>query len=111
MLGVGIDIVSIARMERVFSEAFKRRVFTDREIAYAEGTDRPIPNYAMMFAGKEAVFKALGSGWVDGTMIEIGRDDRGQPSASLHGVDEDVKEVFLSLAFEDEYAVAIALLS
>jgi phosphopantetheine--protein transferase-like protein len=110
MKGIGIDIVSIERMERVFSETFKRRVFTEREIADAEETDRPIHHYATTFAGKEAVFKALGSGWVEGKMIEIGRDDRGRPAVTLHGIDEDVEEVLLGLSFETDYAIAIALL-
>lgn len=106
MNGIGVDVVSIERTHRVFSESFKRRVFTEREVAHAESRARSISHYAAMFAGKEAVFKALGTGWVDGVTVEIVRDETGRPSAKVHGIDE---EALVSLAFEDEYAIAIAI--
>jgi len=107
--GVGIDVVSLARTERCLSPAFKRHAFTDRERAYAESHDSTVAQYAAMFAAKEAAFKALGTGWTEGHAVEVVRDERGRPRAVVRledGVDE---ELLLSLAFEDEYAMAIAV--
>jgi holo-[acyl-carrier protein] synthase len=108
--GIGIDVVSLSRTERCLSETFTRRVFTDQEIDYAESHERPLAQYAMIFAGKEATFKALGTGWTDGHLVEVVRDDRGQPRAVVHDAERSDVTVHLSLAYEGEYAFAIALL-
>ena len=108
--GIGIDVVSLARTERCLSPAFKRRAFTEREIEYAESHDLPLAQYATTFAAKEAVFKALGTGWTDGHAVEVVRDERGQPRAIVHGEDGEDRTLLLSLAHEDDCAVAVALL-
>ena len=60
--GVGIDILEISRMERTLSRrpSFARRVFTDEERRFCEGTARPAEHYAARFAARRAVLKALG---------------------------------------------------
>ncbi|GAB7095330.1 hypothetical protein JCM30237_24830 [Halolamina litorea] len=105
MRGIGVDVVSMARTERCLSPAFKRRAFTDREIEYAESHSPTVAQYAVTFAAKEASFKALGTGWTDGDDVEVVRDVRGQPRA----VCRDGEKLLLSLAFETECAVAVAL--
>jgi holo-[acyl-carrier protein] synthase len=92
VIGHGIDVVQVARIEGMLaehSERFRRRCFTAAEQAYAEaaGGRRP-ERYAARFAGKEAVLKALGTGWRDGiawTDIEIVNEPSGRPALALSG--------------------------
>jgi holo-[acyl-carrier protein] synthase len=69
IVGSGIDVIEIARIERVLARAgerFLRRVFTPQEIATCEARRRPAPHLAVRFAAKEAVMKAIGTGWAEG---------------------------------------------
>ncbi|MFR4802503.1 MAG: holo-ACP synthase [Eggerthellaceae bacterium] len=81
-VGLGVDIVEIARMRRVMERtpSFAAKVFTEGERAYCESKANPTTHYAARFAAKEAVCKALGSGiLVDGmrmTDVEVVRDSR-----------------------------------
>src|SRR3989338_1141917 len=64
--GIGVDVVDIQRMKETLVEqgdAFRRRVFTEAEIDYCDRKPRPYENYAARFAAKEAVSKALETGW------------------------------------------------
>lgn len=65
IVGMGIDLVDVARFERLLDEwpRMGPRLFTDAERAYAAGHDRPGEHLAARFAAKEAAFKALGAGW------------------------------------------------
>lgn len=108
--GIGVDVVSLARTKRCLSEAFKRRAYTEQEIAFAEAHPPTVAQYAVQFAAKEAAFKALGSGWTDGHAIEVVRDGRGQPKAVVHDASLGADELLLSLAFETDHAVAVSLL-
>ena len=64
LAGLGVDIVEIARMEDILRRTpnFKQRVFTEDERAYCESKHNPAVHYALFFAAKEAVAKALGTG-------------------------------------------------
>lgn len=65
VLGLGNDIIDIRRIEKTlerFGERFVNRVFTDVEIAKAEGRASRAATYAKRFAAKEACAKALGTG-------------------------------------------------
>jgi holo-[acyl-carrier protein] synthase len=69
IIGSGVDVIEIARIERVLGERgdrFERRVFTPAEIEACRGTGRPAAHYAVRFAAKEAVMKAVGTGWARG---------------------------------------------
>lgn len=88
----GIDIVEISRIAAMLNEHGRRfvaRCFTDREQAYAESGRRRRPErYAVRFACKEAVLKALGTGWRSGISwldIEVDRRPSGQPHLTLTG--------------------------
>lgn len=64
----------------------RRRLFADAELAYAAGTRREVEHLAVRFAAKEAVLKALGTGWAGGiawTDVEVTRDDAGRPGVRL----------------------------
>ena len=88
----GIDVVEIPRIAAMLDqhgERFVRRCFTDREQVYADaGRGRRPERYAVRFACKEAVLKALGTGWRNGiswTDIEVERQPSGQPRLQLCG--------------------------
>ena len=91
IVATGIDIVEIARIERVFARRgtrFRDRIFTEGEIAYCEPRGSKFASYAARFAAKEAMMKALGTGWSNGIAwrdVEILRDDEGAPSIKLRG--------------------------
>lgn len=88
----GVDVVDIPRIEAMLDEhgdRFVERCFTDGERAYAESGSRRRPErYAVRFACKEAVMKALGTGWRSGISwrdIEVVRAPSGQPHVALDG--------------------------
>lgn len=119
---VGTDIVSVPRVAGLLAgggEAFRRRWFTEREIAYCEGKAHPGRHYAARMAAKEAVAKALEWEW-DGPVIwrciEIGHHARGAARAELSGPVLELaraagmRELRVSLSHCDEYATAVAIL-
>lgn len=119
--GVGVDLVEIARMEEAITRRprLKRRLFTDAERAYCERRARPAEHYAARFAAREAVLKALGTGFAGMGFkdVEVVVDERtGAPSARLFGAaaaraqELGVQEVALSLSHTREVAVANAVL-
>ena len=66
IVGAGIDIVEIARVERALArrgERLRARLFTPRERADCERRARSGPHFAVRFAAKEAGMKAIGTGW------------------------------------------------
>ena len=93
ILGHGVDIVLIEAMHRLLLHAeddFLDECFTAAEIA--ELPDRParrrLAQIAGRFAAKEAVVKALGTGFGDGVAfsdVEVGQGTTGCPSVTLHG--------------------------
>lgn len=69
ILGSGIDVIEVERIERALArhgERFERRVFHAREIAAARRHRRPALQFALRFAAKEALMKAVGTGWARG---------------------------------------------
>ena len=87
MLAVGVDLVEISRIDGAVQhhgERFLRRVYTERELAYARGR---LSALAARWAAKEATAKALGTGIgsVSFCDIEVACDDRGKPALLLHG--------------------------
>ena len=88
IIGTGVDIVKISRFEKYVSNPDSRfitRVYTQSERSYLKG--RKAQSYAGIFAAKEAVAKAFGtgfSGFFPGD-IEILHDERGKPRVVLHG--------------------------
>lgn len=121
IVGLGTDIVEIARIEELWRErpqAFARRVFTDREVAYCRTKHRPAQHLAARFAAKEAALKALGTGWAKG----IGFQDvevctsGGAPTLCFHGAAQEalrrllVHRSYLSYSHADHYATAVVIL-
>jgi len=122
IVGIGIDIIEISRIERMLDEYgnnFANRVFTDNERAYCESKARKSMHYGARFAAKEAFLKALGTGLVDGIAwrdIEVLNNDAGQPEIRCSGVAKvfadnlGVARVHLSISHSKEYAAAIVIL-
>ena len=119
-VGLGVDIVRIDRMRAVLerSPRFRTRVFTEGERAYCDKTNQPEVHYATRFAAKEAVLKALGTGFSKGIApadVEVVRLKTGRPQVRLHRrakevADElGVRELPISLSFTHTDAVACAM--
>ena len=123
MLGIGTDIVQIARIEAVVERQgmrFVQRILTPAELEEYANSRMGERFLAKRFAAKEAIVKALGTGighgvgWQDMT---IEHDDKGAPLVVLRaGAAERAQQLggstmLLSLADEADYVVAFAMLS
>lgn len=90
ILGVGIDIIEVRRVaEKIAKGAgFRELVFSKNEIGYCETKTKKFEHYAARFAAKEAFFKAIGTGWAEGTSfneIEVTHNEAGRPGIVLLG--------------------------
>lgn len=90
--GVGIDVVEVSRIERIWQrhgDRFLDRVFTPAETEYCLAMPGPSRHLAARFAAKEAASKSLGTGvggGVEWTDLEVIRHDSGVPELCLHRV-------------------------
>ncbi|MDR0867509.1 MAG: holo-ACP synthase [Planctomycetota bacterium] len=121
ILGTGVDIVEIKRIRQLrkkHGERFLRHCFTAREIAYCRQKKNADESFAARFAAKEAVMKALGTGWSRGvgfTNIEVVKKPDEPPAALLHGKAAEnqrqrgISHFLLSLSHCKKYAVAQAV--
>lgn len=117
--GLGVDIVEIERMREAIERRpkIKERIFSADERKYCDKRSRPEVHYALRFAAKEAVLKALGTGFsgMRFTDVEVIREQSGRPVPRLSGraaeVAEElgVVEMHLSLSFTHTTAVASAV--
>ncbi|MBI4425730.1 MAG: holo-ACP synthase [Elusimicrobia bacterium] len=107
--GIGLDIVEIGRIRAVArrSPRFLARVFSPEEIRYCQGKRRAWQHFAVRFAAKEAVWKALGDGRLALRDISVSRDPDGRPGVLLKG--KPARGIQLSLTHSDHYAAAVAL--
>jgi len=123
VVGIGIDTVDIERFEKAArdkGENFLKKIFTEKEMEYAEAKKSPFifVHMAGKFAAKEAVKKALPEGaeiglrWFD---IEILNDGEGKPYACLHGKAEtlmkkfNLARVLVSISHTKDFAVSNAV--
>lgn len=89
ILGIGIDLIEVDRVGKSaerFGDRFLRRIYHPRELEQTRG-DR-VQYLAARFAVKEALFKALGTGWAAGIRwvdVEVENLPSGQPVLKLHG--------------------------
>jgi holo-[acyl-carrier protein] synthase len=117
--GLGVDIVEIGRMQTICARTprFKERLFSEQERAYCDARPRPEIHYALFFAAKEAVLKALGTGFtgMKVTDVEVDHDRFGRPIVLLHGHASEVAEeqgilnIYLSLSYTQTVGVASAV--
>ena len=115
---VGIDLVSIARMEAVlerWGERFLKRVFTGSEIDYCRSKAIPARSLAARFAAKEAFFKAVAARGASGVPlkeIEVVISDSGAPALVSHGkaaLALGKRKAALSISHDRDYAVAVVM--
>ena len=91
VIGIGTDITEclrIARMIERHGELFLGRVYTPEEIRYCQSRKQATQHFAGRWAAKEAVLKALGTGWVRGISwrdIEVLNAPGGKPLVTLRG--------------------------
>lgn len=117
--GLGVDIVEIDRMRDALERRprMKERLFSADERRYCDKRSRPEVHYALRFAAKEAVLKALGTGFrgMRFTDVEVVREVNGRPVPRLSGraaevaAELGVVEMHLSLSFTHTTAVASAV--
>lgn len=119
--GIGTDIVECLRIGKMIEqhgELFLRRVFTDREIRYCNSRKHATEHFAGRWAAKEAILKALGTGWAKGicwTDLEVRNDAGGQPRVLVRGgakdfaVQRGIGDILVSISHCRTYATAYAL--
>ena len=122
IIGIGTDIVKVSRIKRMmkkYPESFAGRILHKHELQIYQQHRQPISFLAKRFAVKEALAKALGTGIAQGVSfveIEVSNNQHGQPQLTLHGATRElanklgVKQHFVSLSDEDNYAIAMVLL-
>jgi len=123
VIGVGVDLIEIERVRDVLGrhpERFPARCFTEAEAAYCRRGAHAEERFAARFAAKEAVMKALGTGWNHGVNfkdIEVTRQPSGAPGIRLAGAALavanrlGVEHIALSLSHGREQAIAFVVFS
>jgi len=118
IIGIGADIAEVPRLREAIErhgERFLQRVFTEREIAYCQRHRNSEERFAARFAAKEAMMKALGTGWRRGITwrdIEVSNAQGGKPNIQLTGKALEIfhslggARILLSLTHTDNYALA-----
>jgi holo-[acyl-carrier protein] synthase len=123
IIGIGTDLVSIARIKSIwerYGEAFARRILAKSELEDLANAKNPVGFLAKRYAAKEAVAKALGTGfqpqgfWL--TDIAVSNDPLGRPFLVFSGeakaelTRRQISECHLSLSDEREFALAFVIL-
>lgn len=122
VLGIGVDIVHISRIEQALSrwgDRFRRKIFTEKELLLARNRSRESRFLALRFAAKEAFAKALGSGirypvrWRD---VEVVSSPLGKPEIVLYGdlkkwcENHNIHRYHLSLSDDGDHAIAFVVI-
>ena len=121
IVGIGVDLVKIDRIGKAGKDhpGFLEKVFTEQERAYCSRQKFPAQHFAGRFAAKEAVLKAIGTGWSAGvkwTDMEVLHGEGGGPVVNISGRVKDlmdlkgVKQILLSYSHDEGYAVAQVVL-
>jgi holo-[acyl-carrier protein] synthase len=122
ILGSGIDLIEVARIESAYQkhgERFITRILRAAEIDYCLAHKRPGPFLAARFAAKEAISKAFGTGicsqlgWQD---MEVRRKPSGEPYVILHDKGLGLMKqrggrvIHLTISHTEAHATAMAIL-
>jgi len=118
--GLGTDLVEVERIATAISKrsGFREMIYSDNEIAYCESKANKFECYAARFAAKEAFFKALGTGWPEGTSfseVEITHDALGKPEITLLGETQKtlapwgISKILVSLSHVKTMASAVVI--
>jgi holo-[acyl-carrier protein] synthase len=121
ILGIGTDIIECPRIGKMIEqhgELFLRRVYTEREIRYCQSRKHAIEHFAGRWAAKEAILKALGTGWSRGiawTDMEVRSGADGQPRVLVCGEAKEaalrrgIGDIMISISHCRTYATAFAV--
>ena len=122
IIGSGVDLCEVGRIKDAIARhgrRFVERIYTDREIAYAESKANLYERYAARFAAKEAAMKAIGTGWHGGVRwrdFEVTNLPSGRPTLQFHGKAAEyakklgVQNISLSITHTSVQAMAIVVL-
>ncbi len=121
IFGTGTDIIEVGRIRTVMERdiGFREKIFTEGEIAYCESKKNKFQHYAARFCAKEALLKAIGTGWRFGIRfadIDVYHDEYGKPLIRLEGKaaelarSEKMTTIHVSLSHLKEYATAVVVI-
>jgi holo-[acyl-carrier protein] synthase len=122
IIGSGVDLCEVGRIKDAIARhgrRFVERIYTDREIAYAESKANLYERYAARFAAKEAGMKALGTGMRGGVRwrdFEVTNLPSGRPTLQFHGKAAEwaeklgVESISLSMTHTAIQAMALVIL-
>ena len=121
VVGIGIDIVEVARIQKALlgARTMEEKVFTEVEIGYCRKRKLMYQHFAGRFAAKEAALKALGTGWSEGIRwkdVEILEGESGAPKLEFHAKakrlfqSSGAKVALISITYSSGQAVAIVVL-
>jgi holo-[acyl-carrier protein] synthase len=122
IIGSGVDLCEVDRIKSAiarYGRRFVERIYTEREIAYAERKANLYERYAARFAAKEAGMKAIGTGWRGGITwhdFEVINLPTGRPTLQFHGKAAEiaqklgVENVSLSITHTSVQALAMVIL-
>lgn len=123
IVGIGLDLVNIARVEAIarrWQDRFLLRVYTEDERRASFCRAWPYASLAGRFAAKEAMLKALGTGWSAGVSwqdIQVLNEVGGRPVATVRGrtgvlvQQAGVTRIHVSLSHDGDYAIAEVILT
>ena len=123
IMGIGVDIVKNKRISAsIKNKNFINRIFGENEILISEKIDNKTSYFSKRFAAKEALSKALGTGFRDGLNfkdIEVVNNKLGKPyyiiSSKIKNLIKKKKKIknfnlFLSISDEKEYSIAFTII-
>ena len=120
--GIGTDITEISRIADMLArhgDSFKNLTFTELEIRYCEGHKNSDENFAARWCAKEAILKALGTGYADGIKwrdLEIRNLLSGKPVVAIGGRvleiarEQNLSDFQITMSHCKKYATATAII-
>jgi holo-[acyl-carrier protein] synthase len=117
--GIGVDIIEIARVRQSIEslgDRFLDKVFTSREREYCSSKQNSFQHFAARFAAKEAVSKAMSTGWAGEFRwkdVEVMNDPSGQPRITLSGPLKELlvrARILVTLSHSESHVVAMVLI-
>lgn len=120
IFGIGIDIIEIERIKKSvekFNDIFLNKIYTQTELDYCLSKKNKYQHLAARFAAKEAIAKALATGWSKGFRwkdIEIFNEKSGMPNVKLSGnvkrfLDDD-KLLKITMSHSEHYVTCFAII-
>lgn len=112
---IGIDIEKISRFENWNEEGFKR-IFSQKEIEYANSFSNKLEHFCGFFCVKEAFVKALGDDSIHYSEIEVLHDENGKPYINQTDYIKSImrehfkSRIEISISHCKEYATAVVLI-